>query len=75
MDQRKVRRSFVLDREENVVGVLSLDEVSVVHPLASGEVLQAITAKAQQDEAQTVEDLHPAYPCPRAANSLNRQKR
>jgi hypothetical protein len=75
MEQRKVRRSFVLDREEKVVGVLSLDDISVVHPLASGEVLQAITAKAQQDEAQTVEDLHLAYPCPRPTNSLNRRKR
>jgi hypothetical protein len=42
--QVKVRRLFVLDREENVVGVVSLDDISAVDPLASGEVLQAITA-------------------------------
>ena len=34
MEQIRVRCLFVLDREENVVGVLSIDDISAVGPLA-----------------------------------------
>lgn len=41
MEEKKVRRLFVLDREEHVMGVLSIKDISIVAPLVSGEVLQA----------------------------------
>jgi CBS domain-containing protein len=43
MEQKKVRRLFVLDNEEHVTGALSLDDISAVGPLVSGAVPQAIT--------------------------------
>ena len=43
MEQEKVRRLIVLDREGNPVGVLSLDDISVPAPHLSGETLRAIT--------------------------------
>ena len=42
MQEKKVRRLFVLDRDEHVMGVLSLCDIAAVDPLVSGEVLQAI---------------------------------
>jgi CBS domain-containing protein len=39
----QVRRLCVLDGDEQVMGVLSLDDISAVDPRASTEVLQAIT--------------------------------
>jgi CBS domain-containing protein len=42
MEENKVRRLFVLDRDEHVMGVLSLHDVSAVDPLVTGEVLQAM---------------------------------
>lgn len=42
MEEKKVRRLFVLDRDEHVMGVLSLHDVSAVDPLTTGEVLQAM---------------------------------
>jgi CBS domain-containing protein len=46
MEAKKVRRLFVLDGDEHVMGVLSLDDISAVDPLVSGEVLQAIAERA-----------------------------
>ena len=42
MEEKKVRRLFVLDRDEHVMGVLSLHDVAAVDPLVTGEVLQAM---------------------------------
>lgn len=42
MEQKKVRRLFVLDREGHTVGVVSIDDISSAEPRLSGEVLQTI---------------------------------
>jgi hypothetical protein len=42
MEEKKVRRLFVLDRVERVMGVLSLHDISAVDPLLTGEVLHAM---------------------------------
>ena len=56
MQEKKVRRLFVLNRGGHTVGVVSLDDISAADTRLSGEVLQAITEKAQQDEAVTVRE-------------------
>ena len=43
MEEKMVRRLFVLDHEEHVMGVLSLDDISTVDALAAGKVLQEIS--------------------------------
>ena len=43
MEQKKVRRLFVLNREGHTAGVLSLDDISATDAGLTGEVLQAIT--------------------------------
>jgi len=43
MERKKVRRLFVLNREERPVGVLSLDDISAVDTRLAGETLKAIT--------------------------------
>lgn len=47
MEEKKVRRLFVLDRDEHVMGVLSLHDVAAVDPLVTGEVLQAMEKGAR----------------------------
>jgi len=42
MEKKKVRRLFVLDRDEHVMGVLSLHDIAAIDPLVTGEVLQAM---------------------------------
>ncbi len=42
MEQKRVRRLFVLNREGHTVGVLSLDDISAVDTRLSGEALRAI---------------------------------
>lgn len=42
MEKKKVRRLFVLDRGEHVMGVLSLHDISAVDPLVTGEVLHGM---------------------------------
>ena len=42
MEKKKVRRLFVLDRNEHVMGVLSLHDIASVDPLVTGEVMQAM---------------------------------
>jgi len=42
MEKKKVRRLFVLDRDERVMGVLSLHDIAAVDPLATGEVLHGM---------------------------------
>jgi CBS domain-containing protein len=42
MERKRVRRLFVLDPVERVMGVLSLHDISAVDPLLTGEVLQAM---------------------------------
>jgi CBS domain-containing protein len=46
MEEKKVRRLFVLDRDEHVIGVLSLHDIAAVDPVATGEVLHAIAQQA-----------------------------
>jgi len=46
MEEKKVRRLFVLDRDEHVIGVLSLRDIAAVDPAATGEVLHAIAEQA-----------------------------
>ena len=43
MEQRKVRRVFALNRQEQVVGILSRGDISAAHTGVSGEALQTIT--------------------------------
>jgi CBS domain-containing protein len=50
MDQRQVRRLIVLDREEEVAGVLSVSDISATDACASGEILQALNRKSALDE-------------------------
>ena len=54
MEEKKVRRLFVLDRDEHVMGVLSLHDISAVDPLVTGEVLQAMGkgAKAKTSKSE-----------------------
>ena len=42
MEKKKVQRLFVLDRDEHVMGVLSLHDIATVDPHVTGEVLQAM---------------------------------
>lgn len=49
MEQRTVRRLVVLDREEEVAGVLSVSDISATDTCASGEVLKALSQKAAED--------------------------
>lgn len=42
MEQKKVRRLIVLNREGQTVGVVSIDDISSAVPRLSGEVLQTI---------------------------------
>jgi CBS domain-containing protein len=57
MEEKKVRRLFVLDRDEHVMGVLSLHDISAVDPLVTGEVLHAMGkgAKAESGKSQRSE--------------------
>jgi CBS domain-containing protein len=43
MEREKVRRLFALNREQRIVGVLSVDDISAADTCISGEVLHAIT--------------------------------
>jgi len=43
MEQKMVRRLFVLNHEGQTVGIVSLDDISATEPCLSGEVLQTIT--------------------------------
>jgi CBS domain-containing protein len=49
MEEKKVRRLFVLDRMERVMGVLSLHDISAVDPLLTGEVLHAMEKGASAE--------------------------
>ena len=49
MEQRNVRRMIVLDREEEVAGVLSVSDISADDTLSSGEILKALSQKAARD--------------------------
>ena len=42
MQEKKVRRLFVLDSNEHVMGVLSLHDIADVDPLLTGEVLHVM---------------------------------
>lgn len=42
MEEKKVRRLFVLDRDEHVMGILSLHDITAVDPGVTAEVLQAM---------------------------------
>jgi len=53
MEEKKVRRLFVLDRDEHVMGVLSLHDVSAVDPLVTGEVLQAMGKGGKRGQGQS----------------------
>jgi predicted transcriptional regulator len=49
MEQRKVRRLIVLDREKEVAGVLSVSDISADDTLSSGEILKALSQKAARN--------------------------
>ena len=48
MEQRKVRRLIVLDREDEVAGVLSVSDISADDTLSSAEILKALRQRAAQ---------------------------
>jgi CBS domain-containing protein len=49
MEQRKVRRLIVLDREKEVAGVLSVSDISADDTLSSGALLKALSQKAARN--------------------------
>jgi len=48
MEQRKVRRLIVLDRDEEVAGVVSISDISADDTLSSGEMVKALSQRAAQ---------------------------
>jgi CBS domain-containing protein len=44
MEQRAVRRVIVLDAEEALVGMLSVDDVALVRPELAGEIVEHVRA-------------------------------
>lgn len=72
MEERKVRRMLVLDPKEQVVGIVSLGDISAVDPRQTGEALQTITeqapsgaegraAQAPQDDEEAVEKVESIF--------------
>lgn len=72
MEERKVRRILVLDPEEQVVGIVSLGDLSAVDPGQTGEALQTITEQAPrraegksehapQDDEELVEKIESIF--------------
>ena len=50
MEQKKVRRLSVVNRDGHTVGVLSLDDISAADASLSGEALRIITEHPQLGE-------------------------
>lgn len=57
MEQRKVRRLLVLDPREQVVGVVSIGDISAADPSLTGEALQRITEQTEPKDEEMVEKI------------------
>lgn len=56
MEQGKVQRVLVLDRKEQVVGVVSLGDISAAEPPLTGEAMQTITEQGLEPTEQAKEE-------------------